>query len=135
VPGEVRRAEVVVAADDEAEVTINGRPVPTGAVGWIRAEKLDVTASFRPGRNVIAVKARDGGAPPCAFLLEAAVTTAAGETVTVVSDGRWRVSEAGPEGWDQPSFDDRTWRAAEVVAPYGGGAWGRRVLVHEAKGE
>lgn len=131
--GAVRRATLIVAADDECALTLNGRDLPTATVGWSRAEKLDVATWLRPGRNVLAVRAKDGGAAPCGFLLELTVNGADGTSFSLLSDADWRAAETADPGWEGQEFDDRAWRAAEIVAPYGGGAWGRRVLVHEAR--
>jgi hypothetical protein len=132
VPAAVRSAELLVTADDEYVLYLNGTAVPTGGTGWSRAEKLSITALLRPGRNVFAVQAKDAGAPPCGFLLDIAVTLEDGQTFTLVSDADWRTQDQAQAGWEKAEFEDTAWRPAEVVAPYGGGAWGTRLLVHEA---
>jgi hypothetical protein len=133
-PAAVRSADLTVTADDEYVLYVNGTEVPTGGSGWGRAEKLSIAALLQPGPNVFAVQAKDGGAPPCGFLLDVAITTVDGQTLTLLSDGDWRAHDQAPAGWEKADFDDRAWRPAEVVAPYGGGAWANRLLVHEAAG-
>lgn len=131
----VRSAELIVTADDEYSLYLNGTEVPTGGTGWARAERLSIAALLRPGRNVFAVQAKDAGAPPCGFLLDLAITGADGQTLALRSDGEWRAHSQAPTGWEQPDFADATWRQAEVVAPYGGGAWANRLRVHGAAGK
>ena len=133
VPGAVKSADLIITADDEYVLYLNGQEVPVAAVGWSRAEKFSIAPELRQGLNVIAVKAKDAGAPPCGFLMDATIATADGKTVALVSDGDWVVSDREQPGWEQPGFNPDAWRKAEVVAPYGGGAWGTRLLVHEVK--
>ncbi|MGO4430486.1 alpha-L-rhamnosidase N-terminal domain-containing protein, partial [Streptomyces sp. MCAF7] len=38
----------------------------------------------------------------------------------------WKATDAEPSGdWHLPGYDDAGWPAAKVLAPWGGGPWGR----------
>jgi hypothetical protein len=95
----------------------------------------DLTPFFRKGRNVVAAEVyRDWpigftvtrGAP--GFLFEALVSTPKRGKRTLATDETWRAMAApvepdglldplftGPEGWQDPAFDDSSWAAARVV--------------------
>ncbi|NLF16064.1 MAG: hypothetical protein GX595_02250 [Lentisphaerae bacterium] len=133
VPADLTEAVLTVAGDDEFALSINGEALPLPSGGWSRAARVDIASRLRPGRAVLAVSAKDGGAAPCGFLLEMVMAQADGTTTTLTSDASWRAALAPVPGWDGPDFDDGEWPAAEVVAPYGGGAWGRRVMVRPSR--
>ena len=129
VPADLTEAVLTVAGDDEFALSINDEALPLQPGGWSRADRVDIASRLRPGRAVLAVSAKDGGAAPCGFLLELVMKQADGTTTTLYSDASWRAALAPVTGWAGVAFDDGEWPAAEVVAPYGGGAWGRRVMV------
>ena len=53
------------------------------------------------------------------------LTLADGKELAVVSDGSWRVANEQRPQWEQPALDDSAWKSAMVVAPFGGGPWGK----------
>lgn len=68
-PQGFRRAEMLFAADDDAEVYLNGRRLPgydTGLISWGHrggARLLDLVPYLDEGRNVLAVRVRNHGGP------------------------------------------------------------------------
>ena len=54
----------------------------------------------------------------------ASLTNEDGEDV-VVTNGSWRCSAVLEMGWERLDFGGRNWRYAKVIAPSGGGKWGR----------
>lgn len=107
---------------------MNGQPVSRDN-GWSTAERIDVTPLLRAGPNVLAISARDAGVAPCALLVDLTLETVDGENMSLRSDAAWRVADEAADGWQEPGFDDSVWLPAEVVAPYGSGPWGKRLLV------
>ena len=52
-----------------------------------------------------------------------------GTTTGLVTDNTWKASQQGPQGWQNPGFDDSAWVPALTVDPYGSGPWGTGVSV------
>lgn len=117
------QATLRITVDNVLEaLVVNGVTVevdPETASDWTRTS--NVSFPLQPGRNVIAVKATDGGVI-AGLLAELKV-----EQSTLVSDEAWRVHHDAPEGWSDPAFDDSTWKAATPYGDHPGGVWGTRV--------
>jgi len=127
VPATVRAAELRVASDDACEVFLNGAPVGIHET-WQRAAVFAVGGLLKTGANVLAVRAENRPAPtrnPAGLIARLSVTLARGELILFVSDGSWRVNQERHPLWETVSFDDSTWKPAAVVAPFGGGPWGK----------
>ena len=159
----VRQARVYSAGLAYDALRLNGKPVSDSVLdpGFTDYSRTvlysthDVTALLQPGENVLAtelgsghfddsVRSWDWGwenaqwrATP-RLRLELHVVYADGSRETILSDGGWRTSAAGPtrydsyylgetydarrelRGWDEPGFDDSSWAPARVVeAPAG----------------
>ena len=123
----VRAATLHIAIDDACEVYVNGAPAGTHRA-WNRAAALTVGKLLRPGRNVVAVHARNMPAPhanPAGLICRLTVALADGSRAGLVSDGAWRVSMTAGDGWTALGFDEAAWKPARVAAAYGGGPWKR----------
>ena len=112
-------ATLLASADNHVEVWVNGQPAGQSDE-WAEAAKTDVTKLLKPGRNTIAVLARnDGGIAALIVRLEA------GKQVLVETGAAWRVTNAKPDAkWLTAEFDDARWEAATVVKPHGASPWG-----------
>ena len=89
--GGSRSASLIVAADNKATVTLNGRKVATSG-SWQEPEEADVQAALNPGRNVLRAEvANEGG--PAGFALKLALVMPDGSTRHVISDGSWKAAE------------------------------------------
>ncbi len=117
-------ATVQVTADDQYELYVNGRKVQEVADpdGWRTPETIDLKAYLTPGRNVLAVLAKDVASAE-GFLLEGCLRWATG-SLDLFSDGSWRGAGEAPEGWTAPDFDDRGWPPAKVIGQAGCPPWG-----------
>ena len=151
-PGPVTRARLYVTALGLYEAYVNGRRAGEDCFtpGWtdyskrVHCQVYDVTGHLLAGENVLGAVLGDGwycghwshrdrqtcGDRP-RLLARLEVTCAGGETVTVVTDERWRTS-AGPilesdlimgesydarlamPGWSQAGFDDSGWQRARL---------------------
>jgi alpha-L-rhamnosidase len=149
VPGRIARALLSVSARGFYEVHINGQRVgdellAPGYTSYHQHQPYqthDVTALVKSGSNAMGVllgygwyaghmnlhqmRCIDGTFPQCLAQLD--IDLADGQHFTVVTDGQWRSSLAGPvlysdlldgegydyrrelAGWDQPGFDDGAW--------------------------
>lgn len=101
VPGEVKRAGMVVALGDLHRIELNGQlvadqgnfdPYFTG-----RSERYDISTFVRRGRNTLVIEARDPGAP-VGLLLDGLVESTLGDSVPFVSDSSFATAPAGAEG-------------------------------------
>ncbi|MBN8249076.1 MAG: c-type cytochrome, partial [Verrucomicrobia bacterium] len=118
----VSQAELVATADDALEVFVNGERVLT-AEQWSNGHTVALPGKFKPGANVVGLRALNGDSSPAGALLQLTLTTAAGKQV-VVSDGSWKAADKAPRDWAQPGFDDRGWGSAEVLGKLGMEPWG-----------
>lgn len=116
-------AKVRGAVDDNYTLYLNGRKIGEGGTFKTLSEH-DATAMAHPGRNVLAVEAKNGEGP-CGLILGLRVRLADGRSVELHSGGDWRVG-VGPEGdWKQPDYDDSTWERAATLGAFGCEPWGK----------
>lgn len=115
-------AELTATADDGLDVFLNGDKVLSGDE-WARPVRGKVQGNLRVGRNVLAVRARNGDSSPAGALVRLEVTTAAGRQVWV-SDASWKAEDRNVRGWNQVTFDDAGWAAATSLGKVGVAPWG-----------
>ena len=125
--GQVRTAELRVAADDACEVYLGGARLGAHQT-WQRTAVFAVEGALKRGTNVLAIRAENRPAPtknPAGLIVRLAVTLADGKREIVVSDGSWHTEKQSHKNWEQAAFDDSAWKPATVAAPFGGGPWGK----------
>ncbi|MBQ6473715.1 MAG: hypothetical protein IJJ33_17145, partial [Victivallales bacterium] len=121
-PGE--KAVVLFTADDLSTLYVNGAKVAT-QTSWDKMVRADVTPRLRPGLNHILIHARDAGGLPCGLLAEIRIGGHA-----IVTDTGWLTLPCPPGTKTPPAPEEFTGgRPAKIIAPYGGGAWGRKVKI------
>ena len=160
VTGPVRRATVYFSGLGLSELSVNGRKVGAAVLSPALSQydrrcyyvACDVTPSLRPGHNALGVilgngrffaprlnvpiATRDFGPPR--LLLQMDIFYRNGSTAHIVSDGRWKATDAGPvranneydgedydarremPGWDRPGFADAAWSRADTLPAPGG---------------
>ncbi|NQT17084.1 MAG: hypothetical protein HQ582_30280, partial [Planctomycetes bacterium] len=101
----VRSARVEITADNEFQLWINGQAVTQGS-NFHRVYTAEVKASLKPGKNVLAVEAVNGGESPNPAGLIAAlkIDYRDGGAQEVVTDQNWRVSTSVGENWHLPEY-------------------------------
>lgn len=156
----VRRATAYLSGLGLSELYLNGRKVSDHVLSPALSEyprrvfyvTHDVTQQIKSGRNALGVWLGNGryyaprtteplgtttyGFPKLLLQLELEYTD--GTRDTIVSDGSWKLTTAGPitanneydgedydarqelSGWAESGFDDRAWAAAQTVAAPGG---------------
>lgn len=127
IPGEVRSAELRLAADDAGEAFLNGTRVGLQET-WQRAAVFPAGGLVRPGRNVLAVRAENRPAPsknPAGLIVRLTVKLARGGLLDFVSGTNWRTEKVESPQWQEPDFDDAAWPPAAIAAPFGAGPWGK----------
>ncbi|MFE6409923.1 family 78 glycoside hydrolase catalytic domain [Streptomyces sp. NPDC057837] len=138
--GDVVEATLLATADDDFTLHLNGRrtlEAPQQQDGWRTGRTADVTEQVRQGVAtgtgvVLAVAATNrAGASvnPAGLLLRLLVRTASGDTHELRSGAGWRTTDTEQPHWQDAGFDDSSWSAAVVLAPYGQGPWGTGVSV------
>ena len=128
-PGDVpvKHAELYASADDAMKFVINNGHVVTTQAGhesWREATKTDVTARIRPGRNELRVLAENTEGGDAGLIARLVVALADGRTVTKVTDGSWKSTDARGEDWIKDPIDTSALPAARVLGDYGVKPWG-----------
>ncbi|MCW5559635.1 MAG: hypothetical protein KIT22_17600, partial [Verrucomicrobiae bacterium] len=120
--GSVTQAELVATADDALEVFVNGERV-LSAEEWPHGHTVSLPGKFKPGPNVVAIRALNGDSSPAGTVLQLTLTTGNGRQI-VVSDASWKAAEKAPKDWAQPGFDDSAWATAQSLGRLGMDPWG-----------
>ncbi|MEV0323273.1 alpha-L-rhamnosidase [Streptomyces sp. NPDC050658] len=134
-PAGVTRARLVMTADDGYTAYVDGTRVAhaeadSAADNWRRPALVDVTDHLGTGTALIAVSATNATTGPAGLLGLLELTTADGVRV-VSTDGTWKTTDKEPSGdWRSAGYDDGSWPAAKVLAPWGGGPWGKVAPSH-----
>jgi hypothetical protein len=125
----VTRAVLSLTADDSAEAWINGEPAAKSNVDWRQSAAVEVGQWLRPGKNVIAVRARntrlprDSGGVICALAVTYRMADGKESEWVIGSDSSWQGAPDAPEGWEKAGFSDVAWRPAVALVPLGGAPW------------
>ena len=120
-----RKAQLWVAADNSAQVFVNGKSI--GRAGNFRAAAdLDVSGALRPGKNVLAVEVENAGDSPnpAGLLIRLNLELEYGSTVLLTSDAGWKSSSQAAEGWQTGGSDDGDWTPVAVLGEAGMAPWG-----------
>ncbi len=115
-----------MSVDNNAVLYVNANDAGT-ASDWHQPAEIDVTTLLRDGPNVLAIAATNttDKPNPAGLLGMLVVEFASGDPLKLAVDASWKVSQREVAGWTAAGFDDASWPAAQVVAPFGGGPWGR----------
>ena len=121
-----KSATLYITADDFFTLYVNGKsvaqsmPDPKDINVWQQVHTVNVAPYLRPGKNVLAVQARNA-AGAAGFLARLELPGQA----AIETNAQWKVSgeAAPPAGWTGADFEDGGWQAATVIAPLEGGPW------------
>jgi quinoprotein glucose dehydrogenase len=117
----VSKAELWITADNVYVVYVNGQKVGQDSE-WNTVEKYDVAKYLAPGKNVLAIEARNQGGP-AGVIARLHIRTADRKDLFVVTDQNTKITQNAPKGWEQADFDDAAWFAAVVLGDAGIGPW------------
>jgi len=121
---EIAGAQMLIAADDEFSVNLNGQRIGVSSPKTdrpLRAYQFDALEYLKDGTNEILASAGHGGSGPAGFILKLTVKTKTGKTVTLASDGSWIATGKLPK--DAADRGDRA--TCHILGDYGIGPWGR----------
>jgi alpha-L-rhamnosidase len=129
-PSSISSAVLRVNGDDGDMAYVNGTLVssaPGNVVnGWQTSQISDIKSLLVPGTNVIALAGISQTPTPSGVIAAAQL-----DSTRIVTDGTWKAlpgtPASPPAGWNTAGFDDSSWPAANVQAPYGSGPWGTGV--------
>ena len=120
----VRSARVSATADNEFLLYVNGRVAARGN-SFHQLYEADVRALLKPGANVLAVRATNGGDAPNPAGLIAALRGEYqdGGSFEVFTDGQWRASQKSEDDWRTSTEPLDGWTAAQDLGPAGMAPW------------
>jgi putative membrane-bound dehydrogenase-like protein len=121
VSGKPVKADLWITADNHYVVYVNGKRV--GSDGeWSTIEKYDVLKHLVPGKNVLAIEARNDGGP-AGVIARLWVRTADNKTILAPTDRRTRIHLLAGKDWQKADFDDSRWPLAVVLGGPGMEPW------------
>jgi alpha-L-rhamnosidase len=122
---EIKSATLRITADDRCSIFLNGRDIGSRS-GHRSAKEMDLSKRLEPGRNLLAVSAKNEGENPNPAGLVAwlQIEFADGEPMLLVTDGEWKTSDKQVENWSAADFDDAAWQSAAVIGLVGMQPWG-----------
>ena len=120
----VEAARIWATADNEFLLYVNGRLAAKGN-HYHQVYEADVRSLMKPGRNVLAVSAANGGhAPNPAGLIAALhVDYEDGGASDVLTDGQWQASLESEDEWRSSLAPLDGWKAAQDLGPAGMAPW------------
>jgi alpha-L-rhamnosidase len=129
-PSAISSAVLRVNADDGHKTYVNGTLVSSapGTVTneWQTSQVSDIKSLLVPGTNVIATEGIALDTSPASVIAAAQL-----DSTRIVTDASWKAlpgtPASPPDGWNTAGFDDSSWPAAIVQAPYGSGPWDNNV--------
>ena len=121
---EIDTARVLMTADNSFELWINGRKAGRGD-NFHQLYPLDVKALLRPGVNVAAVAAENGGDSPnpAGLIGTLKIRDKSGREYVVHTDQEWRTVLSVGDDWTTQA-PPTGWTPATVLGPFGMGPWG-----------
>ena len=119
--GPVAHARLVMTADNEFTLYLDGRELGRGAE-WRELFDYDVTQRMSPGTHILAIKAYNSSGF-AGMLLGLRIHLADGRVIEVKSDPSWRIVPEGTRGWETRGKPPKTWPVATVIVPFGGDPW------------
>jgi hypothetical protein len=118
-------ATLVMTVDNSFECWVNGRPAGSGD-DFSHAYQMNIASLLKPGMNVIAVEAVNGGdAPnPAGLIAQLRLSYGAGQVVEVPTDARWEAAQTVAANWRTEPGAANGWAAAMELGPLGMAPWG-----------
>ncbi len=119
--GRITSARLYAAGDDELRVFLNGKPLVESA-GWDQVASLDIASKLARGRNVFAIRGKNGTSA-AGVLLKLDVETDRQGAKSVITDESWQTAGRATQGWQNLNFDAPNWKPAVSVGALGAAPW------------
>lgn len=123
-PAEIAEAEILVAADEEFSVNLNGQRVGLNKfrVGAKRnAFRFNALEFLKDGENEIRATVTNPEPGPAGLIAKFTVRTKDGKTITLVTDESWLATDKLSAGADNRG----AWSLCSVLGEHGIAPWGR----------
>src|SRR5262249_13445073 len=114
----VDEAILEITADDRFTVWVNGTEAGKGN-DWRRVYRFDLAKHLIKGQNVLAVEPTTDSESPAGLMVKLAYLPNGQIRSLLVSDGTWKTSKTETKGWRGLDFDDKGWKTARVLGPFG----------------
>lgn len=121
-PAGIDRALLLVSCDNEAEVFLNNRRVAKNSE-WSVASRANLGGTFTPGRNSLAVVAKNHGGQ-AGLLVQLELGAGKDAKTLVVSDASWFTGGSPVPGWGTNAPSGPGWVAATSLGKHGVTPWG-----------
>jgi len=120
-----RAATIVITADDQFDLYLNGQKAGEGK-GWGSPQSILVSGLLKPGKNILAIEARNvGNNPnPAGVLAKLKIEFAQGTLFALTTGEGWKSATNSETGWTTLAFDDSAWVSAKLLGEYGMQSWG-----------
>ncbi len=121
----VRAAAINLTVDNEFHLFVNGREAGRSD-NWMEPGKFAIGALLKPGKNVLAVEARNvgDGPTPAGLIGRLNVVFEQGNALTLDTDESWKSAASLEEGWNALAFNDAAWAVGKPLGEYGMQPWG-----------
>lgn len=117
-----KAANITITCDNKFRAFVNGELVGIGS-DWSNPQTFEIRKHIKKGRNVIAVMAENEGSVG-GLVAKVSVKTKEGKDIYFVTNGGWKWSSKGLDGWEKPDFNDSQWKPVKVLGKMGIDPWG-----------
>ncbi|MBW3600549.1 MAG: hypothetical protein KY475_25210, partial [Planctomycetes bacterium] len=112
------RAMMVVSADDQFDLFVNGRAIRTNVPGEGRTQ-IDISRMVKRGTNVVAIRVQNRQGDSAGLAAQLMVQERGSNWTSHSTDETWRYSLNPFPFWNSPVYNDRGWRTAQTLGPMG----------------
>ncbi len=117
------KAKIYATCDNEMSIYLNGKLVAESST-WEQPIFAIISDELRPGKNVIAVAARNDSSSIAGFLMKIVAEKGKGKPQeTMVTNRSWKVTETPGPDWKSRKYDDSGWVKPNVYGRLGDGPW------------
>jgi len=125
----ITQGRFLISADNEFVLYVNGKRAGVSIAGgesWKTPRDLQIKRLLRPGANILAIAATNGGDEPnpAGLIGRYWIGLDQGSPIEGRIDRTWRCSKLEVKGWNAVGFDDKGWQPAKEIAKYGDAPWG-----------
>ncbi|MFA6174119.1 MAG: glycosyl hydrolase [Kiritimatiellales bacterium] len=125
VDGDVESARLVMTADNNFEVWVNGKRIGSGDK-WESGCVMSIGAQLKPGENIIAVEADNttGDPSPAGLIAAVKIKYRDGRTQELCTDAAWEAAKTVSGNWKTGTASAPEWIAARELGALGIAPWG-----------
>jgi signal transduction histidine kinase len=117
----VLRAELIIAADDDYHLFVDGRDIGQGTL-WYDLAEYDLTQILTPGPHILAVECFNAYLQ-AGLVAGLRIQLKNGQSIEAPTDATWKIVPNSEKNWITRRKADSRWTAAVVEAKFGEGTW------------